>query len=237
MWCRARGPRLYAGCCRRRRADAAAYLGRHQRAAGVPLLPTHLQLLLLAEAPLPGQARAVGHAVRVRVLPPPLPHQELADDAQEPAASRLQRHAQASAQDLGHQERAGAAAPATSATAAAAMTTAAAAAAAAAVLSPAGLMLSLLLHSGLSAPTTSTKAQSIFYIKRDDNVIFKSLHIGLSHVEILHYTYEIVSFLSKMVYNRSSVTYLAILLLIHISVTSRHILYTNLFYTYTSCIM
>lgn len=38
----------------------------------------------------------------MRVLPPPLPHQEQLDDAQESAAPRHQRHAQAAAQDLGH---------------------------------------------------------------------------------------------------------------------------------------
>jgi hypothetical protein len=98
-------PCLYPGCCRHG-ADAAADVGRHQRAPGVPLLPAHLQLLLLAQAALPGQARAVRHAVRVRVLPQALPHQELAHDAQEPAAQGLQRHAQTSAQNHGHQERA-----------------------------------------------------------------------------------------------------------------------------------
>lgn len=81
-------------------AHAAADRGRHQRAPGVSVLPAHLLVLLLAEAPLPGQARAVGHAVRVRVLSPPLPHQELAHDTQESAASRLQRHAQAAAEDF-----------------------------------------------------------------------------------------------------------------------------------------
>lgn len=58
-------------------------------------------MLLFLETTLPRQARAVGHAVRVRVLPPEVPHQELADDAQEPAAPRLQRHAEAAAEDVG----------------------------------------------------------------------------------------------------------------------------------------
>lgn len=98
-------------CSRASAADAAAHRRRHQRAAGVSLLPQDILLLLLAEAALPRQARAVGHAVRVRVLPPEVPDQELADHAQEPAAPRLQRHAQAAAQDLGAARGAGAGAP------------------------------------------------------------------------------------------------------------------------------
>lgn len=66
-------------------------------------------MLLLVEAALPGQARAVRHSVRVRVLPSALPHQELADHTQESAAPRLQRHAEAPAKDVRHQERARAA--------------------------------------------------------------------------------------------------------------------------------
>lgn len=89
-------------------AHASAHRRGHQRAPGVPLLPPDVLLLLLAEAALPGQARAVGHAVRVRVLPPEVPHQELADDAQEPAAPRLERHAEAAAEDVGAAQRAGA---------------------------------------------------------------------------------------------------------------------------------
>lgn len=58
-------------------------------------------MLLFLEATLPRQARAVGHAVRVRVLPPEVQDQELADHAQEPAAPRLQRHAEAAAEDVG----------------------------------------------------------------------------------------------------------------------------------------
>lgn len=81
---------------------------RHQRAARVSLLPQDILLLLFTEATLPRQARAVGHAVRVRVLPPEVPDQELADDAQEPAAPRLQRHAEAAAEDVGAARRAGA---------------------------------------------------------------------------------------------------------------------------------
>lgn len=104
-----RPPVLYPSCCRHVHTDAAAHVGGHKRAAGVPLLPADLQLLLLPQTALPGQARAVGHAVRLRVLPPQVQDQELADDAQEPAAPRLQRHAQAAAQDDGHQGRAGAA--------------------------------------------------------------------------------------------------------------------------------
>lgn len=88
-------------CCSAGAAHAASHGRRHQRAAGVPLLPAHLLLLLLAEAALPGQARAVGHSIRVRVLPPEVPHQELADDAQEPAAPRLLGHAEAAAEDDG----------------------------------------------------------------------------------------------------------------------------------------
>lgn len=76
-----------------RPAHAAPHSGRNQRAARVPLLSAHVLLLLLAEAALSGQARAVRHAVRVRVLPPEVPHQELAHHAQESAAPRLQRHA------------------------------------------------------------------------------------------------------------------------------------------------
>lgn len=72
------------------------------------VLPPDILLLLLSEATLPRQARAVGHAVRVRVLPPEIPHQELAHDAQEPAAPRLQRHAEAAAEDVGAAQRAGA---------------------------------------------------------------------------------------------------------------------------------
>lgn len=81
---------------------------RYQRAARVSLLPQDILLLLFTETTLPRQARAVGHAVRVRVLPPEVPDQELADDAQEPAAPRLQRHAEAAAEDVGAARRAGA---------------------------------------------------------------------------------------------------------------------------------
>lgn len=87
-------------CSRAAPPHAPAHCRRHQRAAGVSLLPADLLLLLFLETTFPRQARAVRHAVRVRVLPPPLPHQELAHHAQESAAPRLQRHAQAAAQDL-----------------------------------------------------------------------------------------------------------------------------------------
>lgn len=75
------------------------------------LLSSHFLVLLLAEAALPGQTRAVGHSVRLRVLPSQIPHQEFADNAQESTASRLQRHAQASAEDFGHQTRPGRTSP------------------------------------------------------------------------------------------------------------------------------
>lgn len=45
----------------------------------------------------------------MRVLSPSLPHEELAHHAQEFAASRLKRDVEASAEDDGHQECAGAA--------------------------------------------------------------------------------------------------------------------------------
>lgn len=80
------------------------------------LLPSHLQLLLLAETSLSGQARAVRYVVRVRVLSQEVQDEEFAHDAQEFAAPRLERHAQAPAQDHRHQERAGGAAAAASAT-------------------------------------------------------------------------------------------------------------------------
>lgn len=89
------------------RSHAAANFGGHKRAAGVSVLQADVQLLLLAQEALPGQARAVGHAVRVRVLPPQVQDEELADDAQEPPTSRHQRHAEAAAEDDGDQERAG----------------------------------------------------------------------------------------------------------------------------------
>lgn len=64
-------------------------------------------MLLFLETTLPRQARAVRHAVRVRVLPPEIQDEELADDAQEPPAPRLERHAQAAAEDVGAAQRAG----------------------------------------------------------------------------------------------------------------------------------
>lgn len=70
-----------------------------KRAPGVSLLPSHLLLLLLPEASLPGQARAVGHPVRLRVLQPSLSHQEQPDHPQEPPAPRLQRRPQASTEE------------------------------------------------------------------------------------------------------------------------------------------
>lgn len=65
-------------------------------------------MLLFLETTLPRQARAVRHVVRVRVLPPEIQDEELADDAQEPAAPRIERHAQAAAEDVGAAQRAGA---------------------------------------------------------------------------------------------------------------------------------
>lgn len=49
----------------------------------------------------------------MRILPQALSHQELPDNPQEPAASRLQWHAQETAQDDGHQERLEPTAPST----------------------------------------------------------------------------------------------------------------------------
>lgn len=88
----------------------------------MPVLPSQLLMLLLPEASFPGQAREIGHPLRVRVLQPQVPHQELADDAQEPPAPRLERHAEEAAEDHHDQERAGQhAAGADAAAAAAAM--------------------------------------------------------------------------------------------------------------------
>lgn len=87
---------------------APAHGRRNQRAARVSLLPQDILLLLFLETTLPRQARAVRHVVRVRVLPPEIQDEELADDAQEPAAPRLQRHAEAAAEDVGAAQRAGA---------------------------------------------------------------------------------------------------------------------------------
>lgn len=80
---------------------APAHRRRYQRATRVSILPQDILLLLFLETTLPRQARAVRHAVRVRVLPPEVPDEELADHAQEPAAPRLQRHAEAAAEDVG----------------------------------------------------------------------------------------------------------------------------------------
>lgn len=77
------------------------------------LLPSHLLLLLLAEAAFPGQTRAIGHAVRVRILPSAIPHQELSHHSQESTAPRLERHAKETAQDNRYQECAESTAPAT----------------------------------------------------------------------------------------------------------------------------
>lgn len=87
---------------------APAHGRRNQRAARVSLLPQDILLLLFPETTFPRQARAVRYLVRVRVLPPKVPHQELADDPQEPAAPRVQRHAEAAAEDVGAAQRAGA---------------------------------------------------------------------------------------------------------------------------------
>lgn len=62
-------------------------------------------MLLLPQTSLPGQTRAIGHALRLRVLQSYVPYQELTDDAQESAASRHQRRAQAAPQGLGDQKR------------------------------------------------------------------------------------------------------------------------------------
>lgn len=86
---------------------ASAYSRRHQRAARVSLLPQDILLLLFLETTLPRQARAVGHAVRMRVLSPEVQDQELVDDAQEPPAPRIERHAQAAAEDVGAAQRTG----------------------------------------------------------------------------------------------------------------------------------
>lgn len=74
----------------------AASQRRHQRATRLSVLPADVQLLLLAKETLPGQARAVRHVVRVRVLPAAVSDQKQSDDAQEPAAQGLGVRAQAS---------------------------------------------------------------------------------------------------------------------------------------------
>jgi hypothetical protein len=86
--------------------NAATDIRRHQWASGVSVLPAHLLVLLFAEATLPGQARAVRHAIRLRVLPPAVSHEELAHHPQESAASRLKWHAEASPENVRDQERA-----------------------------------------------------------------------------------------------------------------------------------
>lgn len=62
-------------------------------------------MLLLPQTSLPGQTRAIGHALRLRVLQPYVSYQELTDDAQESAAPRHQWRAQAAPKGLGDQER------------------------------------------------------------------------------------------------------------------------------------
>lgn len=61
-------------------------------------------MLLLTQKTLPGQARAVRHALRVRVLSPAIPHEKLSDNAQKPAASWLERNAQAITEDIRDKE-------------------------------------------------------------------------------------------------------------------------------------
>ena len=73
----------------------------------MPVLSTHVQLLLLIKATLPRPPREVQHPVHVRVLQPQLPHKEQPDHAQEPPTPKYQRHAAAAAQDR-HQEPDGA---------------------------------------------------------------------------------------------------------------------------------
>jgi len=73
---------------------------RHQRATRLSALPPDVQLLLLAEKTLPGQARAVRHSIRVRVLPTAVPHQEQPDNAQEPATQGLGGGAKTSDENL-----------------------------------------------------------------------------------------------------------------------------------------
>lgn len=68
------------------------------------ILPTHVLVLLLAKATLPGQARAVRYALRVRVLPSTLSHEKLADNTQKLAASRLKWNVEATAKDVSDQE-------------------------------------------------------------------------------------------------------------------------------------
>lgn len=85
--------------------NATTYGGWHKRASGMPVLPSHVFMLLLPQTPLPGQTRAIGHAIRLRVLQPYVSYEELADDTQELAASRYQRRAQAALEGHGHEER------------------------------------------------------------------------------------------------------------------------------------
>lgn len=85
--------------------DAPAHCRRHQWAPGVSLLPQDILLLLLPKATLSRQTRTVWHSLCVRVLPPEVPDQELPHDPQEPPAPRLQRHAEAAAQDFSSAKR------------------------------------------------------------------------------------------------------------------------------------
>jgi len=71
----------------------------------MPVLPSHVFMLLLSQTPLPGQTRAIGHVIRLRILQPYVSYEELADDAQEPAAPRNQRRAEAAPKGHGHEER------------------------------------------------------------------------------------------------------------------------------------
>lgn len=78
---------------------------RHQRTSRLSALPTDVQLLLLAKETLPGQARSIRHAVRVRVLPAAVPDQKQPDHAQEPAAQGLGGGAKTSDENLRRHRR------------------------------------------------------------------------------------------------------------------------------------
>jgi len=71
----------------------------------MPVLPSYVFMLLLPQTPLPGQTRAIGHAIRLRVLQPYVSYKELTDDAQESAAPWYKRRAEAAFKGYGHEER------------------------------------------------------------------------------------------------------------------------------------
>lgn len=85
--------------------NATTHSGWHKRASGMPVLPSHVFMLLLPQTSLPRQTRAIGYAIRLRVLQPYVSYEELADDAQESAAPRYQRRAEAAPKGHGHEER------------------------------------------------------------------------------------------------------------------------------------